>query len=73
MEGFAQGRDARLKPPLNLSITPPHLAPLEVEKSKGPSQWQPIQEGVASIPRTAESSRTGTKPLRLISWTAFTA
>ena len=52
MEGRAQIRDVMrcFGHPLNLSITPPHLALLEMEKSKGPSQWQPIQEGAASIP-----------------------
>ena len=52
MEVSAQIRDVMrgFGRPLNLSITPPQLALLEMEKSKGPSQWQPIQQGAASIP-----------------------
>ena len=73
MEGRAKRRDMKAKAAPYPQHHAAHLAPLEVEKSKGPSQWQLIQEGAASILRTAESSRTGTKPLRLISWTTFPA
>ena len=52
MEVSAQIRDVMrcFGRPLNLSITPPQLALLEMEKSKGPSQWQLIQQGAARIP-----------------------